>query len=73
VQTPTLVLQCSSDALAPVAVGQYVARALPHGELAVLEATGHCPNLSAPEETVAAMAPFVRRDVPLPRQASTRS
>jgi sigma-B regulation protein RsbQ len=73
VQTPTLVLQCSSDALAPVAVGQYVARALPHAELAVLEATGHCPNLSAPEETVAAMAPFVRRDVPLPRQASTRS
>jgi sigma-B regulation protein RsbQ len=56
-----------------VAVGQYVARALPHAELAVLEATGHCPNLSAPEETVAAMAPFVRRDVPLPRQASTRS
>ena len=60
VQTPTLVLQSARDAIAPVSVGQYVADALPNGTLVMLDANGHCPNLSAPEETVAAMAPFVR-------------
>jgi sigma-B regulation protein RsbQ len=60
VQTPTLVLQCRSDVIAPVAVGEYVARRLPHAELVMLDATGHCPNLSAPAETTAAIAGFVR-------------
>jgi sigma-B regulation protein RsbQ len=61
VQTPTLVLQCTEDAIAPVEVGEYVARTLPQGTLVMLEATGHCPNLSAPEATVEAIAAFVRR------------
>jgi len=60
VETPTLVLQCRSDVIAPVAVGEYVARRLPHAELVMLDATGHCPNLSAPAETTAAIAGFVR-------------
>jgi sigma-B regulation protein RsbQ len=59
VQTPTLVLQCSHDAIAPVEVGRYVADTMPDAELVMLQATGHCPNLSAPAETIAAMAPFV--------------
>jgi len=60
VTVPTLVLQCSDDALAPVAVGTYVRDAIPGSELRVLDATGHCPNLSAPDETAAAIAAFVR-------------
>jgi sigma-B regulation protein RsbQ len=63
VQAPTLVLQCAQDAIAPVSVGEYVAAALPRAELVMLDATGHCPNLSAPEETVAAIAPFLRGEV----------
>jgi len=59
VRVPALVLQCSSDAIAPMAVGEYVDRSLPDSRLAVLRATGHCPNLSAPEETVAAMKAFL--------------
>ena len=59
VRVPALVLQCSSDAIAPMAVGEYVDRSLPDSRLAVLRATGHCPNLSAPEETVAAMKGFL--------------
>jgi sigma-B regulation protein RsbQ len=59
VQVPTLVLQCSSDAIAPQAVGEYVHRSLPDSRLVVLRATGHCPNLSAPEETVTAMEAFL--------------
>jgi sigma-B regulation protein RsbQ len=59
VRTPTLVLQCSDDAIAPRAVGDYVHRAVRGSELVVLNATGHCPNLSAPEETIAAIKAFL--------------
>jgi sigma-B regulation protein RsbQ len=60
VTTPTLVLQCTEDAIAPVSVGRYVAETMPHASLVMLDATGHCPHMSAPDETVAAMRPFVR-------------
>jgi sigma-B regulation protein RsbQ len=60
VKTPTLVLQCTNDAIAPVSVGEYVATTLPEGTLVMLDATGHCPNLSAPEATVDAISAFVR-------------
>lgn len=60
VSVPTLVLQCSNDVIAPTAVGDFVHAALPDSTLVTLQATGHCPNLSAPEETVAAIAAFVR-------------
>ena len=61
VQIPTLVLQCRQDAIAPVEVGRYVHEAIPTSELVVLDAIGHCPNLSAPVETTAAIADFVGR------------
>lgn len=55
----SLVLQCSEDVIAPQAVGEYVHRHLPNSTYVLLQATGHCPNLSAPEETVAAMKAFL--------------
>jgi sigma-B regulation protein RsbQ len=58
--TPALVLQCADDAIAPRSVGEYVDRALPDSRLVMLDAVGHCPNLSAPEETSAAIASFLR-------------
>jgi sigma-B regulation protein RsbQ len=61
VSVPTLILQCSDDVIAPRAVGEYVHRAIPGSELVVLRATGHCPNLSAPEETAAAIEAFLAR------------
>lgn len=59
VTAPTLVLQSANDAIAPVAVGEYVRDALPDSTYVLLDATGHCPNLSAPEQTAAAIAAFV--------------
>lgn len=56
---PTLVLQCSDDVIAPVDVGRYVAEKMPDATMMLLDATGHCPNLSAPEETVAAIESFL--------------
>lgn len=59
VSLPTLVLQCSEDIIAPPEVGEFVAHNIPNSRMIVLDATGHCPNLSAPEEVIAAMRPFV--------------
>jgi sigma-B regulation protein RsbQ len=59
VTTPTLILQCSEDIIASTEVGEYVQRAIPGSKLMILKATGHCPNLSAPEEVVSAMRAFV--------------
>ncbi|HEV7346018.1 MAG TPA: alpha/beta hydrolase [Devosia sp.] len=57
--TRTLVLQCSEDVIAPLEVGEYVHSKLPNSTLVILQATGHCPNLSAPEETTKAIRAFV--------------
>jgi len=59
IAVPTLVLQCREDPIAPDAVGEYVAGAIPDATLVRMRATGHCPNLSAPDETVAAIAAFL--------------
>jgi sigma-B regulation protein RsbQ len=61
VRLPTLVLQCSDDVIAPAAVGAYVHQQVAGSTLVQLAATGHCPNLSAPEETVAAIRAFLDR------------
>ena len=59
VNTPALVLQCSRDVIAPQCVGEYVHENLANSSFVLLNATGHCPNLSAPEETIAAMRAFL--------------
>jgi len=59
VRTRSLVLQCADDAIAPEAVGRYVHERLPRSRFIQLSASGHCPNLSAPEETTAAIRQFV--------------
>jgi sigma-B regulation protein RsbQ len=59
VATPSLVLQCAQDSIAPEAVGAYVHDRLPNSSYVPLSATGHCPNLSAPEETVASIKAFL--------------
>jgi sigma-B regulation protein RsbQ len=60
VGTPTLVLQCSDDVIAPRAVGEYVHRHVSGSQLVVMKATGHCPNLSAPDETVREITTFLQ-------------
>jgi sigma-B regulation protein RsbQ len=55
VRTPSLILQCSDDLLAPLSVGEFMERGLAGSMLVNLQATGHCPNLSAPAELIAAM------------------
>jgi sigma-B regulation protein RsbQ len=59
VTAPTLVLQCSDDVIAPDEVGRFVHERIPGSVFVQLAATGHCPNLSAPQETVEAIRAFV--------------
>jgi sigma-B regulation protein RsbQ len=59
VAVPTLILQCSNDPIAPSEVGDFVHRNIPDSTLVALRATGHCPNVSAPDEVVAAIRSFV--------------
>jgi sigma-B regulation protein RsbQ len=59
VSVPALVLQCRNDAIAPIAVGEYVRDHLPNARYELLDATGHCPNLSAPDATADAIAAFI--------------
>lgn len=60
VTVPTLILQCAQDVIAPKVVGEYVHRQIRSSEIVMMNATGHCPNLSAPAETIAAITTFLR-------------
>jgi sigma-B regulation protein RsbQ len=61
---PALVLQCSEDAIAPEQVGRYVHQNLRGSRFVQLQATGHCPNLSAPDETITAIKAFLSDPAP---------
>jgi sigma-B regulation protein RsbQ len=55
----SLTLQCSEDIIAPMEVGEYIKANTPNNTLKILNATGHCPHMSAPEETIAAIRSFI--------------
>jgi sigma-B regulation protein RsbQ len=59
VSVPTLVLQCSQDLIAPQSVGEFVAASIPTSTLRYMRATGHCPHMSHPEETIALIREFL--------------
>ena len=59
VNVPSLILQCSADIIAPPEVGEYVHRHLPLSTLRVMSATGHCPHMSHPEETIREMKDYL--------------
>ena len=61
VSARTLILQCSDDVIAPVAVGKFVHENILGSEFVIMNATGHCPNLSAPEETTKYIKEFLNR------------
>jgi sigma-B regulation protein RsbQ len=70
VKVPTLILQCSQDVIAPESVGRYVQQRIPGSTFVQLRASGHCPHLSDPEETVSAMKAFLGRGGPTSRDVA---
>ena len=60
IPVPTLVIECAQDAIAPRQVGAFVQERIPDSRLVTLDATGHCPQVSAPDATASAIAAFAR-------------
>ena len=56
---PSLILQCSEDIIAPIQVGEYLAQHLPHSTLKVMKASGHCPHMSEPAETISLIQAYL--------------
>ena len=56
---PTLIVQSAHDVIAPLAVGHYLQEQLADSRLVVVATNGHCPHLSAPRETLAALDAFL--------------
>ncbi len=63
-RVPSLILQCSDDLLAPLDVGHYMHQQTPNSTLRIMKATGHCPHMSAPEETIQFIQEYLR-NVPI--------
>jgi sigma-B regulation protein RsbQ len=59
-KVPALLLQCSDDIIAPVEVGHYLSKNLPESTLRIMKATGHCPHMSEPEETIALIKDYLQ-------------
>ena len=59
VRVSSLVLQCTDDRIAPLDVGTWVHRHVPRSTLRVMAATGHCPHMSHPEETIRLMRDYL--------------
>jgi sigma-B regulation protein RsbQ len=60
VTRPSLIMQCSEDAIAPLEVGNYLHSQLPESTLRVMKATGHCPQMSHPEETIQIIKEYLK-------------
>jgi sigma-B regulation protein RsbQ len=59
-KVPSLTLQCQDDMIAPIQVGEYIEANTPLTTLRVLNAKGHCPHMSAPDETLAAIKTYLK-------------
>jgi len=57
--TDTLIIQSKTDAIASIKVGHFVHDSISNSKLVVLETTGHCPHLSAPNQTIEAMKKYL--------------
>ncbi len=60
VMIPTLVLQCREDAVAPKEVGEYVHQHIPNSAIKYMDASGHCPHMSHPEETIQLIEDYLK-------------
>lgn len=59
VATPTLLIECSDDVLAPPQVGAFVHAAIAGSRRVVLRATGHSPHLTSPAAVIDTIAAFM--------------
>ncbi|CAI6086437.1 alpha/beta fold hydrolase [Cohnella sp. JJ-181] len=56
---PSLILQCAEDSIAPIEVGNYLHDHLKDSTLRLMQAKGHYPHLSHPEETTTLIRQYI--------------
>ena len=71
VSTPSLIIQCANDAVAPMEVGAYVHEHMAGSTLRVIDAVGHCPHVSHPSETIEAMRAYLSSRARVRREPSS--
>jgi len=59
--TPSLILQCSDDFIAPRTVGEYMHKTMPDAELCIIDNVGHCPHLSSPDASTRAIENYLTK------------
>lgn len=59
VTIPSLIMQCSEDSIVPLESAEYLHKHLKNSKLIVMEATGHYPQISYPEETVNTILEYI--------------
>ncbi len=62
IKIPSLILQCSEDIIAPLEVGEYVNKNLANSTMKIMKASGHCPHMSEPEETISLMKDYLQNE-----------
>ena len=60
-KVPALIMQCSDDSIAPLSAGKFVAQEIPQSTFRLMQATGHCPHMSAPAETIEVIEDYLAR------------
>ncbi len=60
--TPTLIVQCNDDLIAPLSVGRYMHEKLPRSTLCIIDNVGHCPHLSSPGPCASAIDAFLEQE-----------
>lgn len=63
VTVPTLIMQCSDDSIAPREVGEFVHKQIPNSSIVYLQANGHSPHMSHPEETISVIKEYLEKDL----------
>ena len=63
VSTPSLIIQCLNDAVAPMEVGEYVHDEIRGSAIRVIDAVGHCPHVSHPQQTIDAIRAYLAERV----------
>jgi len=61
-RVPSLTLQCSKDIMVPLSAGDFIQKHTPENFMVVMQATGHYPQISAPEETIKEIKKFIAED-----------
>ncbi|MCP3794040.1 MULTISPECIES: alpha/beta fold hydrolase [Paenibacillus] len=59
VVVPSLILQCSDDVIVPMEAGAYIHQQMKESEFRLMDATGHCPHVSHPDETITLISEYL--------------